>query len=333
MTDFLTEWDALVDLQRADLDADGADEIILVIQDSTATDYLFPPNNLLVIGSHEGAYGLLFLLAEGGEEAWEWPLRLEVLEVNDFNADSTIDLAFTTQTCGAHTCYVMMNLLTWDGVGFTSLLPESVENAYGEYWFEDIDGDPALELLMHGDVIGSVGAGPQRARTDTYDWDGTFYQLVESVYDESPFLFHKVVDADKAALDGDYEAAVALYREAIDNPDLVVWKEWLNKGETERADMHGYARYRLVVVYTLLGQRSKAQEALEEVEREQLDHVYAGVARAFWDGYTLDDDLAAGCAAAIAYAAEHPAALEALNEFGYANPIYTLEDICPCGGG
>ncbi len=333
MADFLTEWDALIDLRQADLDGDGADEIVLVIGDSTVPTP-FAGRNLLVISSHEGAYQLLFLMIRESEP-WDWAYGVKVLEVSDLNADSAIDLAFTYEYCGAHTCFVTINLLTWDGSEFISLLPGPVENAYGEYRFEDIDGDPALELLVHVGAISSVGAGPPRTCTDTYDWDGSFYQLVKSVYDESPFLFHKVVDADKAALAGEYEVAIKLYREAIDNPDLLVWKEWINNGETERADMHGYARYRLVVVYALLGERSKAEEALEEVEREQPDHVYAGVAGAFWDGYTLDYDVAAGCAAATAYAAEHPAALEAFSDLGYGiyNPVYTLEDICPFGGG
>jgi hypothetical protein len=56
---------------------------------------------------------------------------------------------------------------------------------------------------------------------------------------------------------------------------------------------------------------------------------YARLARAFWEAYEPAQDGAAGCLAAEAFAGAHPAEVLAPLDYGYANRIYTPDDLCP----
>jgi len=114
-------------------------------------------------------------------------------------------------------------------------------------------------LRMYGGIVGSMGAGPQRARTEVYDWNGSLYALKETTYDESDFLYFKVLDANAAFSAGDYTRAIALYQEAIDNEDLRAWRDWDDQGQQEKDDLRAFARYRLVVVYVLVNDLANAE--------------------------------------------------------------------------
>jgi tetratricopeptide (TPR) repeat protein len=196
--------------------------------------------------------------------------------------------------------------------------------SYVEPSFADWDGDGVRELIMYGGTIGSVGAGPQRERTEVYKWDGTAYVLSETVYDYSNYLYFKVLDANQALLEGEYGGAVALYREAIDNPNLDVWME-----EGERVELAAFSRYRLTLTYLLLGEAASAQATRDELLGAQPDSIYAQVVSVFWDSYERDADLKMACEQVGEFAAAHPETVEVLADYGYGNPTFTPEEVCP----
>jgi tetratricopeptide (TPR) repeat protein len=177
---------------------------------------------------------------------------------------------------------------------------------------------------MYGGTIASVGAGPQRERTEVYKWNGTAYVPSETVYDYSTYLYYKVLDANQALLDGEYEGAVALYREAIDNPELDVWME-----EGERDDLAAFSRYRLTLTYLLLGEPASAQATRDELLSAQPDSIYAQVVNLFWEAYERDADLKVACEQVGEFAIEHPETVEVLVDYGYGNPTFTPEEVCP----
>jgi tetratricopeptide (TPR) repeat protein len=169
-----------------------------------------------------------------------------------------------------------------------------------------------------------VGAGPQRDRTEVYDWSGAEYALSETVYDYSNYLYFKALDANQALLAGEYERAAALYREAIDNPNLDVWME-----ESERADLAAFSRYRLIVTYLLMGEDTLAEAANEELQSAQPDNIYSQVSGVLWQTYQQEGDLLAACQEVNDFAELHPEAVEVLAGYGYSNPSFTAEDVCP----
>lgn len=316
----LKNWGALrnvADLLRADVDDDGKGELLLVIVEG---DYgINLSGDVLVIDIEAPEYSLAYRAT--GEL---FILDPTLLQVSDINGDGYTELAFTSTSCGAHTCSTTVYILASGTGAYGDLTDGGIEMTYADVRFSDWDGDDVPELIMYGGIIGSVGAGPQRERTEVYRWDGLTYTLLETIYDPSNYLYFKVLDANQALLEGEYEIAAALYREAIENPNLEVWMD-----ESERDEMTAFARYRLSLTYLLLGEIDEATLAREELLTQQPDNIYSQVVTVLWDAYSVDGDLRAACEAVQSFAATHPETADVLADYGYANPTFTPEEVCP----
>jgi len=322
----LREWGTITDnmgsVTEADIDGDGELEWIVVIADSTAQTVTVP-SDLVVIARQENTYSVLYQLTTAFESH---PENVAVLSIGDINADGKVELSYTTTICGAHTCFTSVYILAWDGDTFKSLTRDQIVMPYSQVSLRNYDDDAALELILHGGMIGSVGAGPQRARTEVYNWDGTYYVPTETIYDESDFLYFKVLDANVALMAGDYTRAIALYQEAISNPDLRVWKD-----EKERADLAAFSRFRLMLTYVLVKDETNAEAMAETLQSEQPDHIYTQVAQVFLDYYTKQNSITAACQAVKEFAYEHPETVDVLMDFGYTNPSFSPDEVCPIG--
>ncbi len=322
LREMLKDWQALrdvADLLRVDVDDDGKGELLLLIVDASGEYVVNLAGDLLVIDI-EGQKCSLAYRATSDLLIMDPAL----LEVDDVNRDGYTELAFTSTSCGAHTCFTTVHILT-SGLGtYSDLTHGDIDMPYAEIYFDDWDGDGVPELVLHGGTFGSIGAGPQRARTVVYQWDGVGYTLAQTMFDSSNYLYFKVVDANQALLDGDYQRAVALYREAIENPNLEIWIE-----ETEREELIAFARYRLSFTYLLLDEVASAQSAQDELLTEQPENIYAQVMTVLWDAYLVDGDLTAACEAVGSFAALHPETADVLADYGYTNPTFTPEDVCP----
>ena len=318
----LKNWEALrdvADLLRVDVDDDRKGEYLLVIVDTSGEYGINLPGDLLVIDIEGEQYSLAYRAARD-----LLILDASLLEVNDINQDGHTELAFTSTSCGAHTCSTTVYILS-SGTGmYDDLTGGGIEMTYADVRFSDWDGDDVPELIMYGGIIGSVGAGPQRERTEVYRWDGLTYTLSETVYDPSNYLYFKVLDANQALLEGKYERAVTLYQGAIENPDLEIWME-----ESEREELTAFARYRLSLTYLLLGEIGEAQLTRDELLMEQPENIYAQVVTVLWDTYLMDKDLRAACEAVGSYAAAQPETAAVLADYGYGNPTFTPKEVCP----
>ena len=329
----LRDWGAIGDrlgeVREADMDGDGQMEWIVAIADPTPLT-LTVAGNLLVIDKQGDTYRLIYQILP---QADSYRDNVVILATKDINADGKAELAYTTTTCGAHTCFTAVHLYAWDGANFRSLTQDQIQMPYGEASLENREGDAALELVLHGGTIGSVGAGPQRARTELCAWNGKYYVPTKTTYDESDFLYFRVLDANVAMKAGDYKRAIALYQDVITSSKLRVWKEWIDEGKQERSDLVALSRFRLMLTYVLAKDDAKANEMLEGLQRDQPEHIYTQVAQAFWQAYGEKKDIAAACLAVTEFAYQHPETVDVLADFGYANPSFTPEEVCPIGIG
>lgn len=320
----LKAWGALrhvTHLLRADVDDDGEGEFLILLVDPTAEYVTEVPGDLLVIDMDGQEYHLSYQAAS--DRVITDPA---LLEVDDLNGDGHTELAFASTGCGAHTCTTTVYIVA-SGLGtYEDLADGGIGMTFVEVRFTDWDGDSIPELEMHGGMIGSVGAGPQRARTEVYRWDGRTYTLAETIYDPSNYLYFKVLDANQALLQGDYARAADWYQQAIENPNLEVWM-----GEYERANLTAFSRYRLSLAYLLLGDVGAAQTAKDELLAEQPHHIYAHVVTVLWDAYFRHGDLRSACAEVAAFASEHPETANVLADYGYGNPGFTPGEVCPAG--
>ena len=318
----LEGWEALAnvtDLLRVDVDDDGEGELLLIIVGPSEEYVVNRTGDLLVIDIHAEKCELAY-------HATRDSLLTDpaLLEVDDVNSDGHTELAFTSTSCGAHTCYTRVHIVASGTGTYKDLTDGGIEMSYVESHFSDWDNDGVLELMMHGGTIGSIGAGPQRARTEIYRWDATKYALSETIYDPSNYLYFKVLDANQALLDGELERAGMLYEEAIQNPSLQIWME-----ENEREELTSFSRYRLSLTHLLAGDREEAQTVRDELLTQLPDGIYSQVVTILWETYLRDGDLRTACEAVGAFAAAHPETAGMLSDYGYGNPTFTSEEVCP----
>ncbi|HUW94527.1 MAG TPA: hypothetical protein VMW58_01960 [Anaerolineae bacterium] len=318
----LVDWGALrhvTDLLRADVDDDGLGELLIVLVEPSPEYGINVRGDLLLVESKDEVYELAYSAA--GESILMDPA---LIEVDDLNGDGLTEMAFSFTECGAHTCFTTVHIVTSGAGNYQNLTGEGIEMSYVDPYFSDWDGDGVRELIMHGGTIGSVGAGPQRERTEVYKWDRAAYVLSETVYDYSNYLYFRVLDANQALMGGEYERAATLYREAIENPSLDVWME-----DSEREALVAFSRYRLSLTYLVLGKVEMAQASLDELLLEQPDSLYAQVAGVLWSAFQRTANLRAACEEVGAFAASHPETAEVLTNYGYGNPTFTPEEVCP----
>jgi hypothetical protein len=318
----LEGWEALrhvTDLLRVDVDDDGTGELLLVVVDPSPEYGINARGDLLVLDRDNDTYHLAYTAA--GDSVLTDPT---LLEVDDPNQDGHTEIAFCATSCGAHTCFTTVYVVSSGTGTYDDLTGGGVEMSYAEPSFSDWDGDGTRELVMHGGTIGSVGAGPQRARTEVYRWEGTAYVLSETVYDYSNYLYFRVLDANQALLEGDYERATALYREAIDDHTLQTWMD-----EDERAELTAFSRYRLSLTYLLMGEAGMAEAARDELLSAQPEDIYAQVTTILWDAYAQRGDLGEACEQVATFAENHPETAAVLADYGYGNPAFTPQDVCP----
>jgi hypothetical protein len=318
----LDEWEALQhvsDLLRVDVDDDGVGEFLAVVVDPSEEYGINLRGDLLVMDKDGEGFSLVYSAA--GDSTLTDPV---LLDVADLNGDGLTEIAFSSTSCGAHTCYITVQVVSSGTGTFEDLTGGGIGMSYAQAGFVDWDGDGVQDLVLQGGTIGSVGAGPQRERMESYKWDGRSYVLSETVYAPSNYLYFKVLDANQALLDGEYERAALLYREAIEDHTLQIWME-----EQEREELAAFSRYRLSLSYLLMGEVGLAQDAREELLSAQPSDIYAQVANVLWDAYEQDGDLGAACERVGQFAANHPETASVLANYGYGNPTFTPEEVCP----
>jgi LysM repeat protein len=249
-----------------------------------------------------------------------------LLRADDINKDGKSDLVWTDTTCGAQACFSTLNVASWDGAGYKPWIAGDPTMAGAEYAFQDVlPQGGGEEILVHGGVIESPAAGPQRGWTETYaSPNGEPYALASQTYDKSLCLYHALQDADALLgswAQGGFDPAIAAYQAALDDPTLTAC--WTLKDEVPL--LKDFARLRLVVSQVAGGRSAKAPALAAQIEQAALK----GAAEAFLKSYKASGSIIQACRDTTAYAVANPAAWQFLADWGLANPTVAPEDLCP----
>jgi len=311
----------------ADTDADGEDELVLVLAAPLQQE---TPVSVAILDRSAGSWGVAFQSpgeAEGGGFLFSLgggSLDEILMAVRDINAVPGAEIVYRVESCGAHTCYTTVEVYGWSGTTYADLTDGEITISYADVALEDTDGNGDTEIIMHGGSIGSVGAGPTRTRTEVYGWDGQQYALAQVTYDPSEFLYHNVLDADNAFAAGDFALALSLYTRALEDHSLLEWKE------NERGEMDPYLHFRTAITYMALGgAEAEAAQSLDAAVSSNPGSLHGEMARAFRDAWLPAGDATAGCLAANDYVQANLQAFEEFWYFGYGNREFSPQGLCP----
>jgi len=315
-------------LWQFDLTGNGDPETIVSIFDPLGTVFgPVPSGDLLIYGCVNRAAPLLY--QDTGQP------MLTVKQIGDLiGAGRGGQMAVVRSECGAHTCFDTLDVLGWNGARFVNLMGERLQMPYPAYTFANLDGDAAFEIQAVSGKIASVGAGPQRTITQTWDWNGAQYVRVGETVSPPEYRIHLVHDADDQLLRGNLSGAIEMYNRVISDGALKDWQVELGlEKPTDRADLTAYAWYRIMIAGVRLGDAASAQAAFDRLSADfpagAPGHAYQQLAQVFWSKQLETNSLGAACLAANAHANNETDAIDGLNAFGYANRQYVAADMCP----
>ncbi len=324
---FLTECGALEPgtVANQDLTGDGVDDFVVVyttVSAAESTGAPLPSMDLLILNSGADGYTV-------GHQA-RAESEVQLLSAVDVNEDGQADVVWTETTCGASDCFQTIQIYSWDGTAWRDWSAEKVTMANAEVRLEDSDeAGQGFELMLDGGVYASAGAGPQRARQEVWgSVDGAPYTRLTTTVAESNCLYHTVLDANSAFLNGtedDFAAAEALYTQAISDETLVA----CGTRADEIAELRSFSTFRLALISAYRGKPLVAADLAGSITSSYPDSTYDQLGQSWLTAYQENYDIGAGCGAANRFAADNPAAVAILDDYGYANPTFAVQDICP----
>lgn len=310
-----------------DLTGDKIPEILITLYNPYAynPNIVLNPGRLLVYGCDEGAYRLVYSTPDSPGFA------LPVLHrVGDMNGDVKAELVYDIQSCAQTYCTREGQILTWNPITgvFEPLNNAPIVAVNGRLGVADIDSDGILELTAQSNPLGDTASGPTRSLVDVWDWTGKNYVLAITQQDEPRYLIHAIHDADALLQQSSWDSALAGYRRARDNTNLLTW---VIPGEREA--LRAFAAYRMVTVYARKRDTRNMQAVASTLITENPDGtagtVYRDMAQAFVNDYLLNNNITTACQAALAISSIRSESVTLLNSFGYANRTYSTINLCP----
>ncbi len=309
---------------QTDLTGDGVEDLVLTYRnrDTTSQRAVTRRSELIIVDGSSDAESP-FTLGHVAYAAGE----VRLLATEDVNNDGKADVVWIDTTCGASTCFDTVYIRTWDGSTWRDWTEGTITMAGAEVTL--VDAEPEIngqELQLIGGIYGSVGAGPQRERTEIWtSADGTPYALYRETFGESDCLYHTILDANNTLASGDQAGAKLLYEESIANGDLVAC--WSRPNEVD--ELRSFALFRLALLSGYEGDSDGAQAVVDQINDSYPAQPYTNVANRWLDAYRTGGDVAAACSEVNAFAEVDGAAVAVLADYGYANPTFTAAEICP----
>lgn len=315
-----------LELARPDLDGDGLVDLAFVLAQQSQGQ--MRQGSLLVFRCLINQFELAYTVAATPELG-----APEIISTQDINGSGGEDLLISQPRCGAHTCTAQVQFLTvTDGElsnrleGATDDLPSPKINLRASE-----AGPDAIEITATG--INSAGAGPFRPFSRLWAWDpnASLYRVEDESQADPQFRVHLLHDADRAASQGDFAEATQAYLRLISDDAL---QEWLQP-EQERQILSAYARFRLLTTAVQVQDPDQAsrrwRDIQDQIGAQSAGSAYRDLANAFWTTYEQTSSYQQACQSARAYAAAHRADIIDPLYFGYSNPTYTPESMCPLG--
>ena len=181
-----------------------------------------------------------------------------------------------------------------------------------------------------------MGAEPQRGYAEIWSWNGDVFTRTQTIYEPAVYRYHALLDGDRALRVADHANAEAAYLRVIQDDTLEPFIGAISHadGADERAFLTAFARWRLLLAYLKTGEPESARSELDILLADYppgaVGHEVAGMASEFWDAYLREGSIALGCSEIVAVAARYDAVLAFFNHnYGYANPWWEPEDLCP----
>ena len=308
-------------------------------------------DEIVVLLTAEGSFGLLSEVVvfdrgtKGYDVTYQWrgldgvhqPFVSEIVSVGDITGDGAGELVHATNWCGASTCTLNVFVVAGrsgmhkrlDTSADVPEFPSDIAMATAEVRVEDTDGDGTMEIVLHGGIIQSAAAGPQRMRTEVYGWNGQQFSFTSIENDPPTRRYFKVRDADDAFSQGDYDQAAGLYQEAIDGTGL---KEvtWVGS----REELTAYSTFRLGLSYLKLGDTKAGAQQISAAIANYPVSLHGKAAMAFRNAISLNQggysgQLSAGCNAVSDFANQNLDRFREVWDYGWANPDFDPDALCP----
>lgn len=297
------------DVLEADLNGDGTAEIVTAPRLGGENRPMTGGGTVIVIYQKDGGWAVDRL---PGDEVQ----GIFLYDVAELTGENPPEIIFGSAQAGAHTAHHKVFVSQWSPGNFITL-PGRMEMASMQLEVK------APDLVLHGGLIGSVGAGPQRSRTDRYRWTGAGFELVDRSYGEGDMGYWRLIDGVTHQRFGRLAEAEKAYREVMELQGEVAPSYVVEPEQAGKFDEAVQAAARLRLVAMLMGQNGRVPEAVA-LAREA-SGPYADLLRE-----TLPASSgAAACSYGAAWAEKHPDFIEALNGLsGYANKIWTAAKLC-----
>ncbi len=320
--------DTLGSVQQFDLTGDGDPETIVSIY-APASQVQPPSGMLLIYGCANQKDTLIY-----SDVTVDPQSMTQVFKVDDLiGAKHGGQVATLTSICGAHTCFDTFNALGWNGRTFVSLMAEPLTLPSASYVLSKKNAEAAFHIEAQGGVVASTGAGPQRTETQIWQWNGAQFAKVSSTLSPIEYRIQAIYEADDAFAKGDYQSAVDGYSRAITDDSLKDWLTEIGYSKAhDRGTLTAYARFRLLVIGVLRGDanaRDQLDQLTNDFPADNPDNTIQQMALTFWNKYQATKDVKPACAAADAFANDKYQITDNLSLFGYANRLYTSDDMCP----
>lgn len=251
-------------------------------------------------------------------------------------AASVNQVTALSAACTAGGCTYHVHVQAFDGSAWREAGPVDGFDSLDRVGIRTSPAPAALNV--HTAPALQVAAGPTRAVSWTFLFDGRRFMPESRTPDPASYLFSAIEDADalfdRARLGtGEWSAAVAAYKEAAGNPGLKDWQHEV-RGRDGRAGLEAYALFRIAVAVAASGEDPTA--AIDAVIRDAKDPLFAYAAEQFRAGFLDHMSVHSGCLAATKYLAivtadaDNPAHVREVFDYGYANlPVRSFGDICP----
>ena len=325
-------------LVTADLTGDGRDEWLVSLCISGYQEDACPTSfegeimgELWVIG----AAGILYQYGDRFDIAWQ--MAPVVLTVADMTADGRADALIAATSCGAHTCYQHYLVLSAHYGELANILNPTTDelvDAWSEgtsisYSTHQLSSDDPPQIILHGGLIGSAGAGIHRGYTEVWQWDGQAISYHDFWWDESNYRFHRLYDANQAWYDHDWPLARALYAQVIDD-DSLEDIEWWDSSAADVADAtRQFAAFRLALLAVRERKLVEAASWQTWLQENFGGRPLPQAAELLLTRYATEGNWQAACTAVTNFLLELEEPLGPLHYMGYANPALEAEDVCP----
>lgn len=312
----------------SDMTGNGINDVVVSIIDPQS-EYILPGGKLLIFVCSENVYRLVH-----HQDSIDNRGAFGIRYLQDLNSDGQAELVTSSPSCGAHTCFEDIQILGWDGEGFSDLLKGSTDDLPSpDIRLIDPDEDGIFDIEVGGGGFNSVGAGPNRTtvRSWKYNQMTRFWEYSEDVLGLSYYRIHLLQDADTAARNGEFDQALIDYGRVVYDPTLVDWQNY----EREKVVLSAYALFKISVVHLILGEDDLSSITFDLLEKNHPSstdgHIFVELSNAFRSGFT-NNGIAGGCEAAQEFAADFSEGILlplGSATYGYANPDYLPADICP----